>query len=88
MDINQLIEICQLTDKERRDSKLRGITKDAIADILAKSSSTPTMDRPSADLTQLKECMAGMMEEMKNIRMTNERVVGALEKVEKIKRWR
>jgi hypothetical protein len=48
MDFNQVIEICK--DTERRESKLKTITKDVIADILAKSSpSTGAHDTRDSD---------------------------------------
>ena len=64
MDLNQLIEICK--DPERRDSKLKNITKDAIADILANSN-----PRGNRDVDDLKEFMKEMKDEMKELRKTN-----------------
>jgi TolA-binding protein len=82
MDINQLIEICK--DTERRESRLRTITKDAIADILAKSTATHDTSWSSND--DLRDRMTAILDEMKQMRETQERMVVALGKIKRLER--
>jgi len=76
MDMDQLIAICR--DKERRESRLKNITKECIADILA------TGSQDDSRLQNLQQTMIALIEEIKEVRKTNEQVIDALEKVKKL----
>ena len=70
-DLKDLIAICKEPDRKER---LKSITKDAIADILG----SINMDESQNDL------MKQMLDEMKLLRQSNEKVVMALERIVKI----
>ena len=77
LTFEQLIEIC----KETRRDRLKSVTKDTIADVLSKCD-----PREDTGYKDMKVLITTMIDEMKEMRKTNERVVTALDKIEKMEK--
>jgi cobalamin biosynthesis protein CbiD len=77
LTLEQLIEICKETKRDR----LKNVTKEQIADVLAKCD-----PREDTEFMSMKELVATMIVEIKEMRKTNEKVVTALDKMNRMEK--
>jgi hypothetical protein len=81
--LNELIEICK--DPNRKE-RLKSITKESMADLIGGASAMATPQDQSTEMRNLMHSMSCMTQEMQQLRASNDRLAGALDRIDSIER--